>query len=541
MITRPVTRFSIDDSLREELPVRSNRALLCSITAVALLLSCSASGAREGAAPPPKSNAAPANLKYREGLSGVDFTGLDATGKERALKIMNEQMCDCGCGMTIAQCRVEDKTCPRSPGLAATVVAGVKASKSDAEIVAALKQNTRPAAPAAPAAPPVPTGPVQISTDGAYVKGKPSAKATLVEYADFQCPYCVRAVPIVQQVLQKYPDDVKYIFKQLPLVSIHKFAEPAARANVAAGLQGKYWEMHDVLFQNARALDNASLRKYAQDLGLDMARFDKDFSDPAVKQAIDKDVAESQRIGVTGTPTFFVNGYQVPSLDIDTLSKMIEAAKTGGDVGASVAEIRQRQADQEAAYRKQIADQQAADASRVHDIDVTGSPVRGDSKAAVTIVEFSDFQCPYCASSGPLLKQVLDAYPGKVRLIYKHLPLVSIHPNARPAALAAAEALQQGKFWEMHDKLFQNYSQLTRENLSNIAMQVGLDMDKFEKAMQTEAHKATVDKDMAESQRIGVRGTPSFFVNGRKVMSRDFDTFKRMIEEALKSGKPSAG
>jgi protein-disulfide isomerase len=310
---------------------------------------------------------------------------------------------------------------------------------------------------------------------------------------------------------------------------------------MAAGLQGKFWEMHEVLFQNARALDDASLRKYAQDLGLDMARFDKDFIDPSVKQAIDKDVAESQRIGVTGTPTFFVNGYQVPSLDIDTLSKMVEAARSGGDVGASVAEIRQKQAQQEAEYRKQVADQQAAEASRVHDIDISGSPVRGDAKASVTIVEFSDFQCPYCASSEALIKQVLDAYPGKVKLVYKHLPLVSIHPNARPAALAAAEAMEQGKFWEMHDKLFQNYSQLSRENLSNIAKQVGLNMDKFEKAMQTEAHKGIIDKDLAESQRVGVRGTPSFFVNGRKVMSRDFDTFKRMIEEALKPGKPSAG
>ena len=489
--------------------MKANRALLCSLSTLALLLSCTASGAREGTTPPAKADAGPKKTQYREGLAGVDFTGLDPAAKERALDIMNEQGCDCGCGMQIAECRVNDKTCPRSPGLAATIVAAVKAGKTHDQVVAALKVGARPAAAGAPA---TPGAPAAISLEGAKFKGKTTAKATLVEYADFQCPYCVRALPMVNEILKKYPDDVRYVFKQLPLVSIHKFAEPAARAHLAAGRQGKYWEMYDVLFANARALDDASLMKYARDLGLDMARFEKDFNDPTIKQEIDKDVAESQQIGVSGTPTFFINGYQLPSTDPDTIGKMVEAARTGGDVGASIAEIRQRMLDQQMNERKRQQEQAAMEASKVWEISLDGSPVRGDSKAPVTIVEFSDYQCPYCAGSEPLLKQVLDAYPGKVRLVYKHFPLVAIHPNAKPAALAAVEAQQQGKFWEMHDVLFQNYNQLARDNISKFAKQAGLDMIKFEKSMQAETNWSTVDRDMNEAQRVGVRGTPSFFI-----------------------------
>ncbi len=516
-----------------------SRSFFYSFILLALLLACSTSGAREGTAGAPAANA---NAKqYREGLHGVDLSALSGAQKEKALDALNANGCDCGCGMTIAQCRVEDKSCGRSPVLASAVVNAVQSGKDVGATVAGLKaaQNAQAAQPAQPAQPAAPTGPVTFSMDNANVSGKSSAKAVLVEFADYQCPYCVRAVDVVKQLQQKYPDDLKYVYKQFPLTSIHKFAEPASRASLAAGRQGKFWEMHEKLFQNARALDDASLRKYAQDLGLDAARFEKDFADPAIVQAVQADVAEGQRLGVGGTPTFFVNGIQVPSWDTNTLSAMIDAARTGGDVGAAAAQARaaieQQMAAQREAQRKQMEEM----AKRVVDIDVAGSPVKGDPKAPVTIVEFADYQCPYCASAQPLVKQVLDAYAGKVKFVYKHLPLISIHPNARPAALAAVEAMEQGKFWEMHDLLFANYNKLDRASLSQIASQAGLDMARFEKAMQGEAHGAKVERDMAESQKAGVTGTPTFFINGKRLMNRDFDSFKKMIDEAL-AGKGAA-
>ncbi|HKY33981.1 MAG TPA: thioredoxin domain-containing protein [Candidatus Polarisedimenticolia bacterium] len=512
-----------------------SRAFLFSLIALALLLSCSASGAREGAASP--SAEAGGRKQYREGLVGVDFSGLDEAGKNRALDLMNAHNCNCSCGMTIAQCRVEDPSCGKSPVLARAVIDGVKARKSESEIAASLQPAPAAAAPAAQARP---VGPVSISMEGAQVKGNPKAAATLVEFADYQCPYCVRAVPVVQQLMQKYPDDLKFVFKQLPLTSIHRFAEPAARASLAAARQGKFWEMHQRLFDNYRALDDASLKKYAQEIGLDMARFERDLTDPAVAQEVARDAEEARTLGVEGTPTFFLNGVRVPSWDADTLSKMIDAAVDGEDVSAVAGQVRARLEEQQRAAREAQRVQREAIAKQVVDIDVTGAPIKGDPKAPVTIVEFADFQCPYCASSVPLIRQVMDAFPGKVRFAYKHLPLVSIHPHARPAALASLEAAQQGKFWEMHDLLYENYRALDPASLNRYAQQVGLNMAEFEKAMASEEHKQAVEKDMADSQRAGVTGTPAFFVNGKRVMQRDFDTFKRMIEEALASSAAPA-
>ncbi len=133
----------------------------------------------------------PAGRKfYRDGLSGVDFTGLDEAAKERALKLLNENGCTCRCGMTIAQCRVEDKTCPRSPGLAAAVVEAIKGGKSDAEAVAALKAAApAPPPPAAPQGPPPPAQPVpkvDIDIAGSPSKGPQAAKVTVVTFEEFQ-------------------------------------------------------------------------------------------------------------------------------------------------------------------------------------------------------------------------------------------------------------------------------------------------------------------------------------------------------------------
>ncbi len=488
--------------------------------------------ASEGAQPAPAGQ-----TQHREGLVGVDFSGLDPAAKNRALDIMNAESCGCPCGMKIAECRVKDSTCPVSPGMARSVVEGVKAGKPSAEIVAALKAaapQRAAAAPGQPVAPPPPATAAAINLDGVIAKGNPKAKVALVEYADFQCPYCTRALPVINQLLAKYPEDLKYVYKHLPLVSIHKFAEPAARASVAAGNQGKFWQMYDVLFANQRALDDASLKKYAGDLGLDMARYEKDLADPATAAAVNRDVEEANRIGVNGTPTFFLNGYRVPNWnDIPTMEKMIDTAKSGGDLGAIVNEINSKTAAMQQQQRAAQQAREAEEATKVYQFDLSGSPVKGDPQATVTIVEWADFQCPFCATSVPLLKQVMDAYPAKVRLVFKHMPL-NMHPNAMPAAIASVEAQQQGKFWEMHDVLFQNYSQLSRENLGNFARQLGLNMSAFDKAMESSAHKAAIDKDLADSQKAGIRfSTPQFYVNGRKLMNRDFNNFKKLIDEAL--------
>jgi len=167
-------------------------------------------------------------------------------------------------------------------------------------------------------------------------------------------------------------------------------------------------------------------------------------------------------------------------------------------------------------------------------VSTEGAPVRGAADAPVTIVEFSDFECPFCKQTQPTLKQLLERYPGKVRLAYRDFPLDSIHPQARRAAEAARCAQDQGKFWEYHDVLFTQSPQLALEDLRRHAGQVGLDVTKFDGCLAAGVHKATVQRDLDEGNRLGITGTPAFFINGRTLSgAQPLEAFTRLIEQEL--------
>jgi protein-disulfide isomerase len=139
-------------------------------------------------------------------------------------------------------------------------------------------------------------------------KGPDDAAVTIVEFSDFQCPYCQRAVPTIEQILEKYPTQVRIVFRHLPLDTIHDRAKPAAVASHCAGNQDKFWDYHDVLFDNNRALSDEDLERYAADMGLDMEAFKQCVSDPESHQIVDNDAVAAASLGLTGTPAFFVNG-----------------------------------------------------------------------------------------------------------------------------------------------------------------------------------------------------------------------------------------
>jgi protein-disulfide isomerase len=168
------------------------------------------------------------------------------------------------------------------------------------------------------------------------------------------------------------------------------------------------------------------------------------------------------------------------------------------------------------------------------EVSTDGAPVRGAADAPVTIVEFSDFECPFCKQTRPTLKQLLERYPGKVRLAYRDFPLDSIHPQARRAAEAARCAHDQGKFWEYHDVLFTQSPQLALEDLRRYAGQVGLDVTKFDGCLAAGVHKAAVQRDLDEGNRLGVTGTPAFFINGRTLTgAQPLEAFARLIDQEL--------
>jgi protein-disulfide isomerase len=177
------------------------------------------------------------------------------------------------------------------------------------------------------------------------------------------------------------------------------------------------------------------------------------------------------------------------------------------------------------------------DPNKVYDIPVANSPLKGPRDAKVTIVKFSDYQCPFCAQSAPLVDEVLKAYPTNVNFVYKQFPLTTIHPNAMPASKAALAAGKQGKYWEMHELLFKNYRALGPDDLKKYAGEIGLNVPQWEKDMASPEIQAQIDQEMQQARAASVQGTPTFFVGGKRLMNRSVDGFKQMIDAELNQKK----
>jgi len=175
-------------------------------------------------------------------------------------------------------------------------------------------------------------------------------------------------------------------------------------------------------------------------------------------------------------------------------------------------------------------------------VDATG-PSKGPADAAVVLIEFSDYQCPFCKRAEPTVLEILQKYPTQVRLVYRHMPLDGLHPRARAAAIAAVCAEQQGKFWEYHDLLFANQQALADADLEKYAAQVHLDPAAFKTCRQDPATETRVNADATAARAAGLTGTPAFFVNGILVSgARPLEDFTRWIDQeiAAKGAAPAA-
>jgi len=178
---------------------------------------------------------------------------------------------------------------------------------------------------------------------------------------------------------------------------------------------------------------------------------------------------------------------------------------------------------------------EAVNVSFVVDIDITGAPIRGPVNAPVTLVLFTDFECPYCKKVGPLLEEVLERNPKTVRLAFKNMPL-RFHKMAEPSARAALAANEQGKFWEFHDRLFAA-PKLTNEQITKIATDLKLDMKRFEADQNSGKIQGKLQKDLIDAQKAGVTGTPTIFINGRTPLHRSLEGFQAIIDDELRKIK----
>ncbi|MBU0898986.1 MAG: DsbA family protein [Nanoarchaeota archaeon] len=173
-------------------------------------------------------------------------------------------------------------------------------------------------------------------------------------------------------------------------------------------------------------------------------------------------------------------------------------------------------------------------------LDFTGYAQKGvalsnqpSGLAAVTIIEYSDFQCPYCARVVPTINQIKQTYGDKVEMVYKHFPL-NFHDQAQKAAEASEAAREQGKFWEMHDKIFENQNSMSVANYKKWAAELGLNTEQFNAALDSGKYAQLVNNDLQEGKVAGVSGTPTFFINGQKLVgARPFSEFKKIIDSEL--------
>ena len=170
-----------------------------------------------------------------------------------------------------------------------------------------------------------------------------------------------------------------------------------------------------------------------------------------------------------------------------------------------------------------------------YDVPSEGFPSFGPEDAPIVIVEFSDFQCPFCKRfNDDTYKQLMAAYPGKIRFVFRHLPMTSIHPEAFPSAEAAMCANEQDSFWEFHDKLFENQDRLGKELYTQIANDLNLDITKFESCVNSRKYKDLIQQDSDFAVNLGVQSTPTFFVNGLALVgAQPLETFKQAIDMEL--------
>jgi protein-disulfide isomerase len=475
-------------------------------------------------------------------VTSVSFAGLTDAQKVTALQALNERDCECGCGMgKLAGCLHKDPNCPRSPNMAKLAIDMAKEGKALPAILAAIDEKQKPAAGAAPSGGGAAAGSKKITPFAHNLRlGPKASKVTIVEFSDFQCPFCKRAEPTVQGLLKKYGKDVALVWMHQPL-PFHDHAMDAATAFQAAGRQSneKAWALHDKMYENNTALDRPSIEKYAAAVGLNLAKFKKDWDDPKVKAEVDQDSKKGNEVGANGTPTFFINGHElVGAQDASAFESIIDSEIKKADEllkkGTPLAAVYDKLMNEAAAAAPAPAAAAPAAPEGKQDVKVGDAPTTGPASAKVTVVAFSDFQCPFCSRAVPVMKQIEDEYKGKVRIAFKQLPL-PFHDKAHLAAEAALAAHEQGKFWPMHDKLFANQQSLDRPSLEKYAEELGLNMGKFKAALDSGKFKDRVDREAKEGNAVGATGTPTFFINGKKLVgAQPFDQFKTAIDAELK-------
>ncbi|MGF1467114.1 MAG: DsbA family protein [Sandaracinaceae bacterium] len=409
-----------------------------------------------------------------------------------------------------------------------------------------------PAVPTPPAAPTptvAPTGAsaiYAIPLGDAPVRGPAGALVTIVEFSDFQCPFCRRAQDTLEEVAEAYPREVRFAFKHNPL-PFHRNAADAAAATLEARRQqgdAGFWRMHDTLFENASALSRDDLARYAAAQGLDVDAFRLALEAGRHGAAIEADQALATSRGARGTPHFFINGRKLAGAQPlsrfrQVIDEELRRARALVAAGTPTSQV-YAAATRDGLTAEAPAERPAPTPPPPTTVSLRAppdAPSRGPADAPVVIQEFGEYQCPFCQRVQPTLAQLRERYGPRVRMVWRDNPL-PFHHRAMPAALAAREVYRQGgddAFWAYHDLLFEHQRELDLDHLVALADQVpGIDPREVRTAVTSQRHLARIQQDIEAAAGAGLRGTPTFVVHDRVVRgAQPLSAFVEAVEGAL--------
>jgi protein-disulfide isomerase len=381
-----------------------------------------------------------------------------------------------------------------------------------------------------------------VPAGGAPSLGPDDALVTIVEFSDFYCPYCRRANRVIADLMRVYPDQIRLVYRHGLLDA--EDGTLAAEAAIAAEVQGRFWAFHDRMFAAPAPADVDGLVAVGGEVGLDVVELRRALVDRRHRNRARVADKLARGLGVAGIPHFFINGRPVTGAQsLGVFARLVDeelaiAAKLiAGGVPAK--EIYGRLV-RGAASGAGLMDTRALYASGVDPGEIKAPELaprshrRGAARPLVHIVEFSDFDCGYCARAFRTVNAVIESYGDDVGLSYRHFPLGS---TTKLVAEAAEAAAAQGKFWELHDRLFAT-RKTSRADLLDHARAVGLDVAAFEQALDERRYARAVAADAAEGGALGVTGTPTFFINGRPVVGAPSPTaLRELIAEELKAAR----
>lgn len=380
----------------------------------------------------------------------------------------------------------------------------------------------------------------RLELGDAPTRGPESAPITIVMFSDFECPYCQRGHDTLLELERRYAGDVRIAYKAFPL-DIHSNALMAAMAARTAQAQGKFWEYHDLLFSQ-RGLDVPALLRYAEEVGVQTQTLQRDLESLEYGPEVRRDLRQGRKLGVSSTPTFFINGRPIAGAQPleafeEIIAEELELAEQWKAQGVPPDQLYEHAIED--GYEGVVYTRRGRglDPYQVFPVPIGESPTSGPADAPVTVVVFGDFECPFCARGHETLEQLRSRYADELRVVYKHQPL-SFHSHAFVAARASLAAHQQGKFWEFHDGLYAMGAQFDEDDLVELAKKIGLDMKKFHAAMNSTALDEKIEADMSLAMALGVSGTPAYFVNGRPIEGALPELqFRLVIEEELDRAK----